>query len=249
LLSPLELAVEERVRERRRRRDRYRLVTACVLAAVAGGLAPVGAMFAWRQVSTWSAPAEPEQHVAASIASEPQAAPRLPEEDRRAIYRALIEAEDRALADAVGAGLREREPTRRVRTETLKHQHRRFVELAAQYRADTASTVARRYGIGPDQIREIEMEGARGNWFADVEAPPLVDTAIAGPATPSAEPSWSRAVAEARRPPVPPASTVRPIRESAPPANEAPITLPPRPSPFVRPSPGQSASSETGADQ
>jgi hypothetical protein len=206
-------------------------------------------MFAWRQVSTWSAGAEPEQHVAASIASEPQAAPRLPEEDRRAVYRALIEAEDRALADAAGAGLRGSARSERARTEALKHQHRRFVELAAQYRADTASTIARRYGIGPDQIREIEMEGARGNWFADVEAPSLVDTAIAGPATPPAEPSRSRGVAEARRPPVPPASTLRPIRESASPANEAPITLPPRPGPFVRPSPGQSASSETGAGQ
>ena len=204
LLSPLELAVEQRVREQRRRRDRYRLVTACVLAAVVGGLAPVGAMFAWRQVSTWSAGAEPEQHAAASIASEPQVPPRLPEEDRRAVYRALIEAEDRALADAVGSGLGGSERTGRARTEALKHQHRRFVELAAQYRADTASTVARRYGIGPYQIREIEMEGARGHWSADVEAPSLVDTAIAGPATPSVETPRSRGIAEARRSPVPP---------------------------------------------
>ena len=245
-LRSLELAVEHHLAERRRSRDRRRMVASCLVAAVAGVLVPVGAMYAWRQMAIWSAAVEPGPPAAASVLSEPRVAAPLTEGDRRAVYRALVEAEDRALADAVGAALGGREPTGRARTETLKRQHRRFVELAAQYRSEAAATAARRYGIGPDEIREIEMEGARSDWMADVEAPGLLDPSLAEAATQEAEPSPPRVLAEMRSPAVtPPGAAVRPARPSAAPASE-PIALPPRSSPLGHPGLGQSARSDAG---
>jgi hypothetical protein len=97
----------------------------------------------------------------------------LPEVDRRAVFRAVIEAEDRAEAEALRTV-----PTpplgtsKEVRREVFKKQYSLLRELTQRYREDTERVLAETYRAPLAEVEKVWLEGVCRNWASGIPQRP-----------------------------------------------------------------------------
>lgn len=97
-------------------------------------------------------------------------ATRLPELDRRAVFRAIVLAEDRSEIDTRRITPHNGRLTERERLERAKRHHAKFEQLMELRRRQIDEELATRYRVTREQIADIEREGKLRDWEFEIPA-------------------------------------------------------------------------------
>jgi hypothetical protein len=210
-VSDLTAEFEERAAAVRRERvaHRRRFIAGCLLAAGLGLAGTVLVATTSPTPRTHGGPVVVPARLTASNPSAPAAspasprtlAPTLQDVDRRAVFRAIVLAEDRSEIETRRITPHSGRLTARERLERAKRHHAKFEQLAELRRRQVDEELAARYQVTREQIADIEREGKLRDWEYEIPAAgevrkPASRSRMAlarGPARPAARPEPAQA--------------------------------------------------------
>jgi len=193
LASDLAAEFEERAVTvaRERRVHRRRFIVGCIVAACLGLVGTVLVATTSRPPAALDAARPAPTTVVASSPAMPAPPPArvervaLREVERRAVFRAIVLAEDRAELQSQRIAPHSGRLTARERLQRAKRHHTKFQQLSESERQELDGTLVSRYGITREEIAEIEREGVVKDWGYEVPVPAPSKSAASRPRVPS----------------------------------------------------------------